>query len=430
MGPVTLFDKSFIEMLNVDEAALFDALFVGNICPLYFVEVLADLQLEDSGARSREKVVADLAGKTPVMRAYPNVVHTTLCLAELSGHHAVEMCGRPALGGATPVRREGKVGLYYDESREAKAFARWQQGHFQELERDFASQWRTLLRNADHGSLARLVKSTLRIHSTPRNLPDAFAIAKEVVHGSGQQFLTLKTAYTLLGLPSGDFRMIEERWKRSGYRPVVEYAPYTAHCLLVDVFFHIAVDKGLISPTRSSNRIDLAYLYYLPFAMAFVSNDKLHRRIAPLFLTENQVFIWGQELKDDLKALDEHFSRLPRSELDRGLFHFAARPPDDDRFLTTRLWKQLGMQMRSANSDLPPELVEALLQEVGKLEDAARQKVGGRFTAAEVRDAESISIQRAVPTRRGKWRLLPPNTPPGQPLASGTAPSGRPSTVK
>jgi len=26
MGPITLFDKSFIEMLNVDEAALFDAL--------------------------------------------------------------------------------------------------------------------------------------------------------------------------------------------------------------------------------------------------------------------------------------------------------------------------------------------------------------------------------------------------------------------
>jgi hypothetical protein len=26
MGPITLFDKSFIEILNVDEAALFDAL--------------------------------------------------------------------------------------------------------------------------------------------------------------------------------------------------------------------------------------------------------------------------------------------------------------------------------------------------------------------------------------------------------------------
>jgi len=25
MGPITLFDKSFIEMLNVDEAALFDS---------------------------------------------------------------------------------------------------------------------------------------------------------------------------------------------------------------------------------------------------------------------------------------------------------------------------------------------------------------------------------------------------------------------
>jgi len=87
MGPITLFDKSFIEMLNVDEAVLFDALFSTNICPIYYVEVLADLDLENPGARTREKVVGDLAAKTPVMHSAPNVVHTSICLGELNGHH-------------------------------------------------------------------------------------------------------------------------------------------------------------------------------------------------------------------------------------------------------------------------------------------------------------------------------------------------------
>lgn len=50
MGPITLFDKSFIEMLNADEAPIFDALFNSNICPIYYVEVLVDLALEKPGA--------------------------------------------------------------------------------------------------------------------------------------------------------------------------------------------------------------------------------------------------------------------------------------------------------------------------------------------------------------------------------------------
>jgi len=35
MGPIVLFDKSFVEMLNVDEAALFDFLYLTNICPMF-----------------------------------------------------------------------------------------------------------------------------------------------------------------------------------------------------------------------------------------------------------------------------------------------------------------------------------------------------------------------------------------------------------
>jgi hypothetical protein len=49
MGPFALFDKSFIQMLNVDEAILFDALFGGVICPIFYVEVLADLKLKATG---------------------------------------------------------------------------------------------------------------------------------------------------------------------------------------------------------------------------------------------------------------------------------------------------------------------------------------------------------------------------------------------
>lgn len=121
MGPVVLFDKSFIEMLNVDEAALFDFLFLTNICPMFLTEVLADLEKENPGERRREKIVADLALKTPAAHSYPNVMHASICLTELCGH-PIEMDRRPALGGGRPVRHEGKVGVYYEESPEMKAY--------------------------------------------------------------------------------------------------------------------------------------------------------------------------------------------------------------------------------------------------------------------------------------------------------------------
>ena len=49
-------------------------------------------------------------------------------------------------------------------------------------------------------------------------------------------------------------------------------------------FFQIALGAGLIGGERPSNRTDIAYLFYLPFAMVFASSDNLHRRLAPLFM--------------------------------------------------------------------------------------------------------------------------------------------------
>ena len=171
---------------------------------------------------------------------------------------------------------------------------------------------------ANHAGTAKLTKATLKIGASPKTFEDAFAIAKEVVQGKGQRFRTLKTAYALLGLDPRQWRAVLNRWKEMGGPPLPEYAPYTAHCLLVEVFFHVAVDKTLISPDRPSNRTDIAYLNYLPFAMMFVSNDKLHKRTVPLFLAEKQQFVSGDELKKDLQALDAHYSAFPETEKARG----------------------------------------------------------------------------------------------------------------
>jgi hypothetical protein len=96
-------------MLNADEAALFDALFSAVICPLFYTEVLADLEKETPPERSPEKAVQDLARKTPSMHSTPNVLHSSLCLSELSGH-PIQLRRVPARPGALQCGSRASMG--------------------------------------------------------------------------------------------------------------------------------------------------------------------------------------------------------------------------------------------------------------------------------------------------------------------------------
>jgi hypothetical protein len=411
MGPIAVFDKSFLQMLSADEAVVFDALYSSVICPIFYTEVLADLAKAPTGQRAVERIVADLARKTPIMHSTPNVLHSSICMSELNGT-PIDMRHVPVRAAGKAVRTaDGKVGIMYEEAPEAQAFARWQQEQFREVEREFASRYRQQLAASDHGATAKLVKSILAIHSNPRDLDEALAIAKEVVQGDGQRFRTLKTAFTLLGLPLSKFPGVQRRWAAMGGPRLPDFAPYTAHCLLVDVFFHVAVDKRMIAPERASNRIDIAYLYYLPFAMVFVSNDKLHRRTAPLFQNERQLFVVGEDLKRDLAALDVYYSALPAEEREQGLFRLATYPPNDDSFLTTQIWKRLKMRTTAGTEDVDLSGLPAktLLAKIKELKERSRTPHQVTFSRVDTTDPDHVVIERRMPLQRGKWRLFPPD---------------------
>ena len=60
-GPILIFDKSFLQSLNSDEAVWLDNFFLTGITPLFFVETLADLEREVNRGRTPEQVVGNLA---------------------------------------------------------------------------------------------------------------------------------------------------------------------------------------------------------------------------------------------------------------------------------------------------------------------------------------------------------------------------------
>jgi hypothetical protein len=71
MGPITLFDKSFLQSLSVDEAVLFDNFFLTNIAPIFFAETLADLEKAIKAGRTPDQEVGLIAVKTPEIHSSP-----------------------------------------------------------------------------------------------------------------------------------------------------------------------------------------------------------------------------------------------------------------------------------------------------------------------------------------------------------------------
>ena len=65
MGPITLFDKSFLQSLNVDESVWFDHYYLANVCHLFYVETLADLEKAVRDGRTPEQEVGIIASKFP-----------------------------------------------------------------------------------------------------------------------------------------------------------------------------------------------------------------------------------------------------------------------------------------------------------------------------------------------------------------------------
>lgn len=407
VGPLALFDKSFVEMLSVDQAVLFDLMFSSLIAPIFYVEILADLTKDDPKTRTREKVVSDLARKTPKVHSYPNISHSALCLNELLGV-PVPMRGKPVIEGGIPVIHRGKVAMISEQTSESKAFERWQAEKFHDVERNFASTWRAGLKDLDNSALATLTKESLQIEDSPKSLEHALEIARNVLARDGHHFLNLKLGYGFLGLDPTMWRAVQARWKASGHKPLPEYAPYFAHCLLVDIFFNLAMTKKMISPDRPSNRTDVAYLYYLPFSKIFVSNDRLHLRVAPLFFTEGQIMVKGSGLKDDLIALDAHFSAISEEDRKQGMFKLASQPPDDDKFLTTRLWRECG---HSTAHRAPLVKNEAQSKEIlGRIREvSALSKLPQRqaYSRADLSNPDHRIIKRMIPKSWGKWQIMP-----------------------
>lgn len=401
MGPMLLFDKSSLQGLKENEAIWLDHFFNTVISPIFFVETLADLekQLPD---RTAEREVAIIASKTPEAHAHVNVFHGELIVANLMGQY-VPLDGRPVVPGVR-VEVPGHVASVTEPQSELEAFARWQDESFLEVERRFARAWRTDLRRF---SLKRTAAEMRRLDldlGSCRSIQDLVCLARSTVERDSED--VVRAALRLLQVPLE--REVLQRWRALGMPTFAEFAPYAAFVVTIDLALYCGVSRGFISSERASNKVDVAYLYYLPFCSVFTSGDRLHRMLAPQFLRDDQEFVEASDLKRDLHAIEAHYAGLPEDERERGLDSIARTPPPVAE-LTTRLWDRYlpGWNDVLSGRDEPmsDDVRRTILERTRRLGEAVRS--GDTSPVSPADDVDGVMMQRRVRPKRGNWWQLP-----------------------
>jgi hypothetical protein len=405
MGPITLFDKSFLQGLSVDEAVWFDHFFYPVIAPLFYIETLADLQKLDKNGRTAEQVVATIAAKTPQMSGGPVYFHQGLAQGALLGY-AVPMDGRIPIAYGRTVSYNGKKAAYIDQPPEYVAFQRWQQSRFDQVEYQYAKAWREYLARIDLEPLRGAIKANGGVRC--RDLSEAMARAVAVVNTLHKSSGRFNISLDILGIEGREREIVKDRWKHGGRPSFARFAPYAAYVLTVEVFFFLAVASDLIASTRPSHRIDIGYLHYLPFCHIFVSTDKLHRACAPQFLREGQRFVWGLDLKADLAAINAHYVTLDDAERARGIYRFANRLPEIDLPTIRPLFEQFtpSLLLPPEHTSLPPDLHSRHIADLEAIRTAPRIS-----DSEPLEDLDQLVIERRLDRHRGSWTVVPPEIP-------------------
>lgn len=409
MGPVLIFDKSFLESLSESESVWLDHFFLCNITPLFYVETLADLEKTDKKGRiprSSHEIVKEIANKSPVVGGGSSMHHHRMVVGELLGH-AVDVTHRRihTSGGKYVKYADGSIGIDFKQFPEEAALHRWKRGQFEEIERDLAKNWRNALSDSTFQELIEMIKSRIPQDTQIKNLLDLKTFADNYVKSKFKQFIYL--ALDVLQVPEKIRREIIKRWQDNGWQAFEEFSPYAAHVMKVDLFFYLGLDKGLIGKERaSSNKVDISYLYYLPFCHVFVSNDRLHKRIAPLFIESDQTFIPGEELKKDFRKINDFYLKLPQEDKDLGIFGFAQHPPTEIDTLVGKLhdknlipWRKRAKKTKKGLPYQDPKFFERL--------KANKENPPIQIPPTVHSDqVDSMTITRHTPVRRGGWNIV------------------------
>ena len=321
MGPLLTFDKSFLEMISPREMDELDLNFTIFVTPTLISEIIADLRHPaPRDGKLPEEIVMALARKMAGGRGVQQMHFRPLGIANLN-QHDVPMFGQVIVDSSAPnvLTTADKKGLVYDSLPDVEMWERWAHGDFSEPEKLRAAKWRSQIKLIDiPGISSHWEDFRTKYLSCAKSVEDVIDIVEtEIVNSFNriEQQNFLWAIYQFLEAPP-EACFLSQALFDAGLLPHIKsWAPYAASIGKLGTVFCACLSLKLIS-SRPTNVIDLQYLFYAPFGMVFVSQDKVHKQLWPA-TTTNGSFVWGSDLKADLKhyiAAREHKAAPPVEE--------------------------------------------------------------------------------------------------------------------
>lgn len=333
MGPSIILDKSAYQCLSKEDTFELATYFYVVVPPVLILEILADLKKPGIERECAQDDVQQLASKIQPVDGIVNLDYRTLCISDLLGGNLL-LDRTPVVGGGRRLRAEdGSLIDVLDVQPENEALIRWSCGRFDEAEELLAAQWRAACRAIDLSAFQRRLRKEIgtTVRPTMRDV-------RRVV----DQLLTIpEVQLPVMDALIADLQTIPEvrqwtlsRWRQASRPLLADFAKFAHHYARVNLIFQQALQHELIG-TRSTNRIDMEYLYYSPFAYIFCSGDKLHIKLANEILGADQSFVHRDALRTALREVAN--CRREVRELEHG--RRADTQPREDS-LIRKLWKK------------------------------------------------------------------------------------------
>jgi hypothetical protein len=375
IGPLLIFDKSFLEMLNPAEVSELSMHFKFVGTPTLIGEIIADLKLEPSERKVPSDVVRALARKMQKVHGLQPANYRKLALANIYAHE-ISMIGQVTVDASAPNVHvtADRQGTYYDSTPEQMLWERWASGEFSTEDELTATTLRKGIEEIEPEKVAARWKPfTAKYFSTTKNQNELISAIDAFLRDSAPavQREILQMTLELLKASEQECLVARALMTSGAMRSVVESSPYAASVIRLFLAFGCGLARGFIGP-RPTNYIDLHYLYYSPFCMVFVSNDKFHKDMWPATAGVHS-FLWGQNVKDDLRRRIAVRSEEKDSATKDSEAPSAARPADEPPSVIAEMWRIYMRPTDKSNQAARPSTFEELDPEIQQqFKDAAR----------------------------------------------------------
>ncbi|HPO15861.1 MAG TPA: SEC-C domain-containing protein [Candidatus Hydrogenedentes bacterium] len=393
-GPCIILDKSAFQSLKKSESFILHKYFFVNVPPVLVLEIIGDLK-KLSLKKDPHKMVSEYAGKLLLSNGFVNTHFTQLLTSSLKGE-PVFMDGRPliGMGRSSYVEGQGK-GVVIDCSPELEAVNRWKDGNFLKSEEILAERWRNITQGINLEYLRQKLRAkALRI---PRvEIPEELIeMVDDFLSNISNPIGELYWLFLELGVAPNTIERASLRWQNCGYTNLVSFAPYAHHCVRVSLFFYMGLFHNCpFTGTRATNKIDLEYLYYLPFCNVFASGDNFHVRICRVFLRKDQSFVGRDDLKRDLAAIDSLWVKFTPNQ------KAYIWPPEREGSIVLDLWKKHVAPVRSDDQNLAflmsKEKQEEILSRLKLIKATAQQNASSQYDFSPIHEPEFIQISQKM----------------------------------